>query len=552
MTDERPAHPHIPKLVADLEQRKIDRRGFLRYATLLGMSAASAYALAGKITGEAAAPAARAAEMPKGGTLRIGMGVQEVTNPHAFNWVQPSNVARQVSGCLAQINQDNISEPWLAESWEASDDLRSWTFRLRDLTWHNGRKFTADDVIWNFKHILDPATGSSSIGLMKGYMLTETEDGKTELWDANAIEKVDERTVRFNLKVPQVAIPEHLDAYTNIILDPEEGGTFGVGSNGLGAFRLVEHVVGEKSVLEAVDRPFFKGGPHVDRLEFIDLGEEAAAQVAALASGQINGLYQIDVSQIELIERLDNVEVYQVPTAATAVVQMMLTEKPYDDPKVRLAMRYGMDCKRVLEFAQRGYGLPAEHHFVSPIHPDYAPLPEMTRDVAKARQLLAEAGYPDGIDIEFNCKKDPSWELNAVQEIAQQWGECGIRASINVLPTAQFWDVWDKFPMGFVEWAHRPLGFMVLSLGFRSGVPWNPTGFADAEFDALVTQAEGTLDVDERRALMEELEVIMQQRGPIAQPLWRALTTGYTKDVLGFRMHPQYAIRGHELALQQG
>jgi peptide/nickel transport system substrate-binding protein len=92
----------------------------------------------------------------------------------------------------------------------------------------------------------------------------------------------------------------------------------------------------------------------------------------------------------------------------------------------------------------------------------------MTRDPEKAKQLLAEAGYPGGIDIEFNCKRDPAWELATVQAIAEQWGEAGIRAKINVMPSAQFWDVWDKFPMGFVAWGHRPLGFMVLSLGFRS------------------------------------------------------------------------------------
>jgi peptide/nickel transport system substrate-binding protein len=549
MNEKSRTHPYIPTLVGDLEAGKISRREFLRYSTLLGISAASAYALAGKITGRSIAPAVQAAEMPKGGVARIGMGVQEVESPHAFNWVQPSNISRQVSGCLAQINQDNISEPWMAESWEASDDLRTWTFRLRDLTWHNGRQFTADDVMWNFQHILDPATGSSSIGLMKGYMLEETEDGKTKLWDANAIEKVDERTIRFNLKVPQVAIPEHLDHYTNIIIDPEEGGKFGTGSNGLGAFRLAEHAVGEKAVLEAVDRPFFAGGPYLDRLEFVDVGEDASAQIAALASDQIDGLYQLDVSQIELLERLPNVNVYKVTTAATAVVQMIITEKPFDDPRVRLALRYAMSPDQVLAVAQRGYGLPAEHHFVCPIHPDYAELPLMTRDVEKARQLLAEAGYPDGIDIVFNCKKDPSWELAAVQQIVQQWEPAGIRADINVMPTAQFWDVWDKFPMGFVEWAHRPLGFMVLSLGFRTGVPWNPTGFADQEFDDLLTKAEGTLDVDARREVMEQVERIMQERGPIAQPLWRALTTGYTKRVQGFRMHPQYAIRGHELAV---
>jgi len=135
----------------------------------------------------------------------------------------------------------------------------------------------------------------------------------------------------------------------------------------------------------------------------------------------------------------------------------------------------------------------------------------MTRDPDKARQLLKEAGYPDGVSFTINAKKDPAWEIAAVQAMVEQWKECGINADINVMPQAQFWDVWDKFDCGFVEWAHRPLGFMVLSLGFRTGVPWNPTMFADQEFDDLLTEAEGTLDLDKRKVLMKKLEIIMQE-----------------------------------------
>jgi len=552
-------HPYIPKLQAQLCDGKVSRREFLRTATLLGMSAATAYGFAGKVTGESFVRPVQAA-MPKGGTVRIGMGVQEIEHPHAYNWVYPANISTQVVGRLAVINQDNIAEPWLAESWEASDDLKTWTFTLRDLKWHNGRQFTADDVVWNFKHILDPATGSSSVGLMKGYMLEEYDTGEkddagnavmsTRLWDANAIEKLDDRTVRFNLKVPQLAIPEHLDHYTNAILDPAEGGEFGVGSNGLGAFTLVEHAVGIKAVLEARKEPFFKGGPYLDTLEYIDVGEDPSANVAALASKQVHGLYQVDTAQYEILKAIPHIDIHEVATAATAVVQMIIDRKPFDDPKVRLAMRYGMDSGKVLELAQRGLGLRGEHHFVCPIHPDYAPLPEMKRDTAKARQLLKEAGYPDGVSFTINAKKDPAWEIAAVQAMVEQWKGAGINAEINVMPQAQFWDVWDKFDCGFVEWAHRPLGFMVLSLGFRTGVPWNPTMFADQEFDALLTKAEGTLDLDKRKALMKKIEIIMQERGPICQPVWRSILTGMDKRVQGFRMHPQYQFRGHELAIE--
>lgn len=561
MTDSR-EHPYIPKLKEQLCDGKIARREFLRYSTLLGLSAGAAYGFVGKVTGESFAPMARAEDMPKGGTVRIGMAVHEVKHPHAYNWVYPANIAGQVVGRLALTGQDNITRPALAESWEASDDLKTWTFTLRDLKWHNGRAFTADDVVWNFQHILDPGTGSSSVGLMKGYMLEEYDTGEknddgsakmsTRLWDANAIEKVDDRTVRFNLKVPQVAIPEHLDHYTNAIIDPEEGGEFKVGSNGLMAFRMAEHAVGIKAVLEPVvtDGSFFLGGPYVDRLEFVDVGEDPSANIAALASQQVHGLYQVDTGQYEILKAIPHINVHEVPTAATAVVQMIIDREPFDDPNVRLAMRYGMDSNRVLDLAQRGLGLPGEHHFVCPIHPDYAELPEMTRNVETAKQYLKDSKYGGPVSFKFNAKKDPAWEISAVQAMVEQWKECGINAEIEVMPSAQFWDVWDKFDCGFVEWAHRPLGFMVLSLGFRTGVPWNPTMFADQEFDDLLTEAEGTLDVNERKKIMAKIEKIMQERGPICQPVWRSILTGMDKKVKGFKMHPQYHFRGHEMAIE--
>ncbi|MFQ5959376.1 MAG: hypothetical protein ACE5LF_08420 [Alphaproteobacteria bacterium] len=117
------------------------------------------------------------------------------------------------------------------------------------------------------------------------------------------------------------------------------------------------------------------------------------------------------------------------------------------------------------------------------------------------------------------------------------------------MPSAQFWEIWDKTPCAFVEWGHRPLGTMVLGLGFRTGVPWNPTAFADQEFDDLLTKASGTLDVDKRREIMKEIEVIMQTRGPIAQPVWQDIIAAFDKRVQGYSPHPFTYVFGEELAI---
>lgn len=124
-------------------------------------------------------------------------------------------------------------------------------------------------------------------------------------------------------------------------------------------------------------------------------------------------------------------QMYQVTTAYTATARMQPV-KPFDDKRVRQAMRLAIDSNMVLQVAHRGLGQAGEHHHVSPVHSEYAKLAPPTRDVA--RKLLADAGHPNGIDVEIACKPSPGWELLAVQ---QMWKETGIRVKINVMPSTQ-------------------------------------------------------------------------------------------------------------------
>jgi peptide/nickel transport system substrate-binding protein len=549
-------HIWIPKLKQQLADKKIDRREFVRYASLLGMSSGAAYMWAGKITGEPLAPPAMAAELPKGGILKIAQRIPKVDSPHTFSWVYDSNVARQVCGYLTRTGVDNVTRPHLVEKWEASEDLKTWTLHIRkDAKWRKGDDFTAEHAAWNIKHCLDPKVGSSVVGLMKGYMLKEIDTGEkddkgnpkmtTELWDANAIEIKDPKTLVLNLAQAQVAVPEHLFHYPFLMLDPAENGAFGVGSNGTESFDLVELEVNRKAILKR--RPESPG--YVDELHFIDLGDNPAAVAAALASKQVDGIYQGNIEQFDLYKGMPHVDIHQVVTAQTAVARMQMTQKPFDDPKVRKAIRLATDPAKCLQIAHKGVGEAAEHHHVCTVHPDYKKIEPLGYKPEEAKKLLAEAGHPDGIDIEINCKPDPSWEQAAVEAMAEQWKAGGIRAKINVLPSAKFWELWTEVPFGFTEWTHRPLGFMVLALAYRTGVPWNESRYSNKQFDELLNKAEGTLDVDKRREILGELEKIMLEDGPITQPLWRSVYAAYDKRVQGFEIHPTLYIFGETLAI---
>ena len=540
-------HRHIPKLKEELAEGRITRRDFLRYSTLLGLSAAAAYKFAGDLTGVKLIPTASAAEMPKGGTLRISMRIPTIADPHIHQWVYDSNITRQVVEYLTHTNHDNVTHPGLLEGWEASDDLMTWDLKIRpELKWHNGRDFVAEDVAWNLQRVLDPATGSSVLGLMKGYMMN---DEGTELWDANAIEIIDGKTVRLNIKVPQIAIPEHLFHYPLAILDPEENGQFGAGSNGQGAFMLDEYIQNEKAILVARE-DYYGEGPYLKQIEMLDLGDDPSATLAGLSSGQIMGMYEGTIAQLDIYRGMPGVVVHEAVTAKTGVARVQVDRPEYSNPKMRKALRVALDPVRCLELGHNNSGAPGEHHHVCPIHPDYAQLPMMTRDTEMAKQLLAEAGMPDGIDMEIASKKDPPWEIATVQTMVEQWKDAGIRVNINLLPSSDFWDVWDKVPFGFTSWTHRPLGFMVLGLAYRTGVPWNESNYANPEFDRILTQAEGTLDLEERKELIRQLEVIMQEDGPIAQPLWRSVYSAWSDKVVGFRHHPTSYIFGNTLAVK--
>jgi peptide/nickel transport system substrate-binding protein len=540
-------HSYLPKLAQDFSEKKFGRREFLRTATLLGLSASAAYSIVG-LPNPWTSRQARAAA---GGTVRLSMRVQPIESPHTYSWIQDSMMSRNVIEYLTQTGSDNITVPWLCEKWEASDDLKTWTLNLRkDVKWSNGDPFLADHVIWNINHCLDPATGSSVLGLMKGYMLTEFDTGEkdengaakmsTKLWDANAIEKVDDHTVRLNAQVPQLAVPEHFFHYPFPMMHPSSEGKFpGVGSIGTGWAEMTEYELGKKCVV--TKKPgYWAGDGALDSVVFIDHGDDPAAALGAIASGQVDGIWEVDTSQIAAVQKLANIQLYQSTTAQTGVARMQPTSDTWKDARVRKAMRLGVDTEKVLQVAYLGLGVPAEHHHVAPVHPEYYKLPFMKQDIEGAKKLLAEAGVPDGFEAELVCIKDPDWESKACNVMAEQWKAIGVNIKVNVLPAAQYWEIWNAptNPFAFTSWTHRPLGVMVLGLAYRTGVPWNESYWSNAKFDELLSKAEGILDPKARSEVVKDIEILMQEEGPIVQPLWRSVFGAMDKKVKGFESHP--------------
>ena len=554
-------HPGVKKMEKNLAEGKCSRREFIRTTTLLGLSVTTAYGLASSILGKDILPdmiSSAHAEQKKGGVLKFGMVVQEMADPATYSWGEKAVVARHIVEYLVETGPDNITRPYLAESWEASDDLKTWTFHLRKgIKWSNGDDFIADDVVFNFTRWLDPKTGSSNLGLFDS-MLEETgeKDKKgnpIKRMIKSAVEKIDDYTVRLNLRSAVLSIPENLYNYPTAIVHrnfEKEGGDLSKNPVGTGPYTLSKLKIGEIAVLKKRKEKYWGDEVFLDEIRFIDLGKNAGAYLAAIASKQVDAIYDLDLTTLESAKNIPGVKVVLVPSAQTGVVRMKVDKKPFDDIRVRKAVQKCCDAQRQLKITQQDLGIVGEHHHVATIHPEYFKLGPVKQDIAGAKKLLEEAGYPDGIELTCNVgNTNGTWEQNSVAVLKEDAARAGINIKMNVMPSAQYWDVWMTAPMSLTTWAHRPLGVMCLGLAYRSGVPWNESSYNNPAFDDALTDAESTLDVEKRRVKMEKVEKILQDDAVIVQPFFRSVFTATRDNVIGFEMHPTNYYRFHKVSM---
>jgi peptide/nickel transport system substrate-binding protein len=142
---------------------------------------------------------------------------------------------------------------------------------------------------------------------------------------------------------------------------------------------------------------------------------------------------------------------------------------------------------------------------------------------------------------------DTDWQRDTCNAIAAQLRDAGMMADRTVLPGATFWNGWTDYPFSATEWGPRPLGVQVLALGYKSGLPWNESGFANEKFDTLLDQALGVADADARREIMARLQTIMQEEGVMIQPYWRSVFNHSNGRFANVDAHPFYEQALHDI-----
>ncbi len=546
-------HAYVPELVDQLRRGLISRRQFLRTASLLGVTAATAAMLGGCGEGEEEeaekeAPAPEVAEQPAaepetpkgpniGGTLRVSMRVHDLSDPATYVLPEQGNIARHMVEPLVRLNKDNVAEPYLAERWEVSEDLKTWTLHLRqDAKWSNFEQevFNADDVVTNFKRWLDPALGSSN--LVRFASLSQS-----------GVEKVDDFTVRLHLDRPDLTVPESLAEYPALILHrkfDEEGGDLPANPIGTGAYKIRDYRAGEHALLERTRDPAFGfkaewwgGGGYLDRIRYFDHGSDPAASVAAALADEVDFSHHVDAAQAAAVAEPPELVLHEAASAHAGVMRMKLTEAPFDNAAVRRAVQACVDRDKMLASVNGGLGAAAEDHHVAPVHPDYAPLPQLAQDHERARALLAEAGHGDGLALSIDCAAEPAWQQAACNELAEMCKPAGITLSVNVLPADGYRARWLTTPFGLTGWDHRGLGVQVLTQAYRSGAPWNESSYASDAFDSLLDEAGGILDPVARRQTMEKVEKTLQDDAVMVQAPWRPVLAAANKRVRDVYAH---------------
>lgn len=538
----RPPHSAVPALCDQVATGEIDRRDFLRTVAWLGVTATSARAFLGGLAGGAALlpGAAEAQATPKrGGTLRFACQIQEMTDPSAVSWIAPTNLFRNSLEFLTLVDADNITQPYLATSWEPSEDLMTWRFKLQpNVKWSNGDDFTSADVAATIKRWLSPESKSVN---------------KTAFAAITQVDATGPLEFTLQLSKPLLTIPEMLYAYTCPIVHRDfvaGGADWPKNPIGTGPYTMTEYLVGQRATFKRREG-YWGTAPFLDEIRYIDMGTDQSTQVAALAAGQVDILYRIGFAEVDLVKRIPTAQVLTTRAAQTICMRMQVDQKPFDDLRVRKAILLCADNQQMVDLAVRGLGIPGENHHVAPFQPEYYKLPPVKRDVAQAKQLMKDAGYPNGFDTELTVgNTSGTYEQNAAQILQQNCAEIGVRIKLNVLPPAAFWPIWTKVAFGLTYWVHRPLAVMTLDLAYRSGAVWNESHYANKAFDDALDHAMTIIDPKKRSEAMMAVEKILQDDCVMVQPFWADKFTAISTKVKGYRLHPAeyYDIRTTWLA----
>jgi peptide/nickel transport system substrate-binding protein len=476
-----------------------------------------------------AAPWVAAQNVQMGGTLRISFpGSPRLLDPPITGSAEEWIITSWLYNNLTRVDEKFTVQPDLAESWEANANGTVWTFKLvKGVKFHSGREAIAEDVVYSINRIMDPNTKSR---------------GKGGLGPIAKIEAVDKYTVRFTLSQPVADFPANLALPYARITPRDTKINLNTQADGTGPFVLKEFVVGEKVVVDRNPNYFRKGFPRIDQVQ-ATIYPDSTAEINALKEGKIDIMWQVRPDQVPLLTNVSGIKLEEVPTGSFVPIVMRADQAPFDNPLVRKALKLTLDRKIVVENILGGHGVIGNDQSLPPNNPFYdASAKAPIRDIAKAKALLAQAGYPNGLKLTLYTSDARVGMLPLALLTQQMAKEAGFDISIQTVPWDVFLNtVWEKRPFYINNWFSRPTTDTSITPYFTTrdkGGSLNDYYYSNPEVDRLLLAAQGELNSQTRKQLYGKAEQIISEDGPAVIPFFKNNITAYRSSVEGYGADP--------------
>ena len=476
-----------------------------------------------------------AAGDPKPGgrlSLNIRLDATEL-DPHKMSETSAFVITEQVYESLVSFYRGEII-PAIATDWEISEDGLAYTFTLRDDAYfHSGRQVTAEDVKYSLERIKDPETKAPRAN---SYRAIET------------VEVVDPTTVVLHLSEPSAPLLTILATAASSIVDREvveAGGLNGTVDGGSGPFTIASRVPGQEIKLDAHEKYWEKGVPYLDGID-ISFNPDDNARAAAVRSGTVDFLWRAAPEFFESLSTDEKLKWYGGQGSLSLHVRLNTTKAPFDDVRVRQAIFLALDRQEILDVANSGYGQPLDAGYLPPER--FGALTEPMYgepDIERAKELLAEAGYPDGFDANLVVISTSAFQVRSAEVEQQQLAKIGIDVEIqavesNIASERVAALDFDMYQSGFGMTTDPDERF---SASFSDGGGLNYGNWSDPEYEELVAEARTIVDPKEREELYRKAETILAERGPVAMTWVNADFDIVQKDVMNYRGDPMGSFR---------
>ncbi len=500
------------------------RRAAAGGAVILGSSALGESAMAGIQAVDAATP-------KRGGTFRIG-----VSGGSAKDFIDGQNIvtrpdqARIVTGWETLVGFDSkfkLAFNGLAESIEHNKKGDVWTIRVRSgIEFHNGKTLGAADVIYSLQRLINP-----KLGLFGGAALKSL--------DPTRMKKLDKRTVRLTLKQPDGTILDALGQYIAGVV-PVGYSPKAVGAAkpniGTGPYKLQSFTPGQQSVHVRNPNYWRSGQPYFDKVIIIDFPDDTA-RVNALLGGQVDAITDVPPAQVAVVNNHSGTHVLESPSAAWTPICMRVDAAPFDDVRVRQAMRLIANRPQMVQQALSGHGH-IGNDLYAPFDEAFASdLPQRHQDIAKAKSLLKAAGH-EGLTVDLQSTNGALGMNEGAQVFAQQAKAAGVTINVKILDSGAFYgDQYLKWPMSTDFWGSRNYLSQVAA-GSLPTSPYNETHWPDSKdnkFLSLYSQALKTVDRTKQKAILHEMQKLEYDNGGYIVWGFSTLLDGYSTKVKGLK-----------------